>query len=97
MILALMLLNIAGYDRVGDIERLESDVVLARLVRRSEHRILGLSRRKIDARFRGGRSGTFPASRSIHDWFKQFHDEAAGRERVSGTAYIPVGHRVSSF
>ncbi len=67
MILAVMLLNVAGLDRVSDIERLEADAGLCALVRRFEPMVLGMSKRAFGARFRGGRERCFPSPRSIRD------------------------------
>ncbi|MDE0342654.1 MAG: hypothetical protein OXK82_05695 [Deltaproteobacteria bacterium] len=76
MMLALVLLNVAGLDSVSDIDRLEEDRGLARLVRSYEGRILGVSKRTLEARFRGGRERCFPSPRSLRDWPDRFHDPA---------------------
>ena len=46
MLLSPCLLNILGYDCVEDVDRLEADECLCRLVGRHEARMLGVSRRK---------------------------------------------------
>ena len=90
MLLSLCLLNILGYDCVEDVDRLEADEGLCRLVGRHETRILRVSRRKLRRRHRKGRKRTFPSSRSLLDWLHAHHDDAAGRERPEGSAYVPV-------
>ena len=90
MMLAVLFLNIAGLDRVSDIEVLEADRGLCALVRRFEPRLFGVSRGSIARRFRGGRERCFPSARSIRDWLDRFH--VAGvhdGKRQKGSAFIP--------
>ena len=89
MLLTLVLLNLLGLDRVEDVEQLESDGGLCALVRRYEYRLFGVGPRWFARRFRGGRRRTFPSPRALHDWLGRRHDEAAGRRREKGVAYIP--------
>ncbi len=95
MMLAVLLLNVAGFDRVSDIDRLEADRGLCALVRRFEPRLFGVSRGSIARRFRGGRERCFPSARSVRDWLDRFHVVGvhdAGREK--GCAFIaPPGAR----
>ena len=51
VILAVLVLNVAGFDRVSDIDHLEADAHLCALVRRFEAKLLGLSKRTIAGRF----------------------------------------------
>ena len=51
MILAVLVLNVAGFDRVSDIEHLEADAGLCAMLGRFEAKLLGLSRRSIARRF----------------------------------------------
>ncbi|MDE0242158.1 MAG: hypothetical protein OXI95_03200 [bacterium] len=76
MMLALVLLNVAGLDSVSDIDRLEEDRGLARLVRSYEGRILEVSKRTLAARFPGGCERCFPSPRTLRDWLDRFHDPA---------------------
>jgi len=66
MILAVLVLNIAGLDRVSDIDMLEADTGLCAIVGRFEPKLFGMSRHAIAKRFRGGRC--FPSARLIRDW-----------------------------
>ena len=86
MMLALVLLNVADLDSVWDIERLEEDRSLVRLVRSYEGRLLGVSKQALEARFRGGHERCFPSPRSLRDRLDRFHDPAAsgGDARGSG-------------
>ena len=91
MILAALVLNVAGFDRVSDIDHLETDAGICAMVRRFEPKLLGLSRRALAGRFRGGRERCFPSARSLRDWLDRFH--VAGVydvAREKGTAFIPA-------
>ena len=89
MVLAVMLLNLLGFDHVSDVDQLEDDRVLCRIVRKVEPHLFGRRRCTLDGRHRGGRKRTFPSPRSIHDWLERCHDDAAGKKRVRGEAWIP--------
>lgn len=89
MLLALILLNVLGFDHVSDIDMLENDQALGKLITRLEPDLFGRRRASLDRRHRGGRKRVFPSPRSIHDWLLRFHDEAAGAERAYGTSHIP--------
>jgi hypothetical protein len=93
MILAIMFMNILGFDRVSDIDRLEKDKVLGKIVRKLEPYLFGRRSATLLARLRRGRRRTFPSARSIRDWLARFHDEAADQDRVKGEAYIPPPSR----
>ena len=67
MILAVLILNIAGFDRVSDIDMLEGDAGLCAMVKRFEPKLFGLSRGAVARRFRGGRERCFPSVRSLRD------------------------------
>ncbi len=64
MILAVPVLDVAGFDRVSDIEHLETDAGPCALLKRFEPKLPGMSRRAIARRFRGGSAarlaGPFP-------------------------------------
>jgi len=89
MVLAIMLLNLLGFDRVSDIDELEDDRVLCRMIRKVEPHLFGCRKATLGKRHRGGRKRTFPSPRSIHDWLERYHDDAAGRKRIKGAAWIP--------
>ena len=92
MILAVLLLNLCGHDRVSDIDRLESDAGLTRLVRRCEPALFGRSPR--ERRFRKGRSRCFPSARSVRDWLGRFHreDHEGAGQREALTPERSDGH-----
>ena len=77
MMLAVLLLNVVGYARVSDVDALENDRNLGRLVRAYEPELLGMPAATLAQRFRGGRGRTFPSANAVHDWLGRFHDDAA--------------------
>ena len=105
MILSIMLLNLLGFDHVSDIDRLEDDRVLCRILGKIEPHLFGRRGRTLDGRHRGGRKRTFPSPRSIRDWLERCHDEAAVSYRLKlypffsgrGKACVQVLHRGSNL
>ena len=89
MMLATVLLNVVGHDRVSDVDALEEDHSLCRLMRKYEPEILGLPAKALSARFRGGRERTFPSANAVHGWLERFQDEAAAAKRKRGEAMVP--------
>lgn len=73
MMLAVLLLNVIGHERVSDVDALEADRSLCRLVRDYEPELLGVMSALLAARFRGGRGRTFPSANAVHDWLRRFH------------------------
>ena len=73
MLTSLVLLNVTGFDRVSDVDRLEDDEGLRVIAEKMEPKIMGMSKRRIAERFRRVRRRIFPSSRSIHDWLGRFH------------------------
>ena len=86
MMLATVLLNVVGHDRVSDVDALEEDHSLCRLMRKYEPEILGIPAKALSARFRGGRERTFPSANAVHDWLGRFQDAAT---RELGKAMVP--------
>ncbi|MDE0303063.1 MAG: transposase [Gammaproteobacteria bacterium] len=89
MMLAISLLNIVGYEHVSDVDALEEDASLCRLVREYEPELFGLPAAALAHRFRGGRGRTFPSASSVHDWLLRFQDQEAGKAREKGQAVVP--------
>jgi hypothetical protein len=93
MIMALVLLNLAGGDCVDDLRRLEGDEGFARVLRRVEQH--GLSRRErrvFDRRWRRGRRRAVPSPSSVFRFLAHFHDPAQEALRQSGRAFIPAAN-----
>lgn len=91
MVMALILLNLAGGDCVADIDRLEADEGLSRVMQRVEHH--GLPRRErrvLERRWRKERSRTFPSPSAVFRYLGAFHDSAQEAQREPHTAFIPA-------
>jgi len=91
MIVALIVLNLAGGDGLEDLERLEQDAGFAQLMREVERGLLlRAERRALRARWRRPRRRAVPSPSTMADWLARFHDAAAGQPRPPGSAIIPA-------
>jgi hypothetical protein len=94
MILALVMLNLAGGDCITDVDALESDAGLREMLRGFERSTWTAKERKmVERRFRGGRSRAFPAPTQISGYLEACHDEAQEALRKSGKAFIPAPNK----
>lgn len=90
MILSLVLLNLAGGDCISDIERLEEDPGLRRLlIQFSTHGMKRKERRAFERRWRKTKSRGLPSNAAIHRYLPQFHSPEEEKNRVEGEAFIP--------
>jgi hypothetical protein len=88
MVLALILLNLAGDDCLEDLERLEADRGFAAILRAIERDVLSASeRRSLKSRWRRLRERTVPSPSAASAWLERFHDLAAPKA-VAGSAVI---------
>lgn len=90
MILSLVLLNLVGGDCVEDIDKLEADEGLCRIMRKVETQ--GLTRRQkkaFRARWRKERARTFPSASATFRYLSGFHDMEQEKLREKGRAFIP--------
>jgi len=93
VVLALVVLNLAGGGCMTDIDHLEADAGLCQLVCAQE--AVGLNRverRALAGRFRGGRSRTFPAPTQIASFLEVCREEAEEAKREAGRAFIPAAN-----
>jgi len=91
IVMALILLNLAGGDCVADIDRLEVDAGLCQVMRKVEHHGLPRSqRRELERRWRKERERTFPSASPVFRYLAAFHDPAEEGRRPGGTAFIPT-------
>jgi len=91
MVSALVLLNLAGGEGLDDLDRLEADSGLCRLVRAAEAH--GRSRRERRAetrRWRRQRSRALPSPDAAGRWLAGFHDPGEEARRQAGRAFIPA-------
>ena len=82
MIVALIVLNLAGGDGLEDLERLEQDAGFVQVMREVERRLLPRADR------RALRTRAVPSPSAM--WLARFHDAAAGQPRPPGSAIIPA-------
>jgi len=91
MIVALIVLNLAGGDGLEDLERLEQDAGFVQVMREVERRLLPRAdRRALRTRWRKPRRRAVPSPSAMADWLARFHDAAAGQPRPPGSAIIPA-------
>lgn len=94
MILAVLALHFAGFDRVSGIDHLEVNPGLCAMLRRFELKLLGISRRVVALRLWGGGERYFPSVRSLRDWLDRFHvGGAQDVESKKGHGFHPGVHQ----
>ncbi len=92
-ILSLLLLNLVGGQYVSDIELLEHDPGLCRLMQQLESHQLSIASKHFDKkRWHQAKKRTFPSPTAIFDFLYHFHDPLEHHHRASGYAYIPKTH-----
>ena len=90
IVMALILLNLAGGDCVADLERLEADEGLCQVMRQVEHHGLPRSeRRALERRWRKERGRTFVSASPTFRYLAAFHDQAQEDKRQPHSAFIP--------
>jgi hypothetical protein len=93
MVLALVLLNLAGGDCVEDIKVLEADDGFCEVLKKAEMHGMGRKvRRALLRRWRKERTRTVPSPSSIFRYLAQFHDEQQEGQRQPGKAFIPLSN-----
>ncbi len=91
MVVAGVLLNLAGGDCVDDLDRLNADAGFGQLLRQVEcHKMKRRERREMERRFRKGRERNVPSASAMRRFLKEFHDEEQEKLRVKGKALIPA-------
>lgn len=90
MVMAMVLLNLAGGDHVSDMRVLESDEGFSRILRRIKHHGLPRKkRRELERRWRKERKRAVPSESAIFRYLGEFHDAEQEKERQPGVAFIP--------
>jgi hypothetical protein len=91
MVSALVLLNLAGGEGLDDLDRLEADGGLCRLVRAAEaHGRSRQARRAEERRWRRRRSRALPSPDAAGRWLAGFHEADEEARRQPGRAFIPA-------
>lgn len=87
---SLIMLNIAGGDCVEDINRLEKDKGLKRLLQASETHGMKLpDRMAYQKLWRKRHDRSLPSASSIYRYLENFHNAKAEQVRLEGSSYIP--------
>lgn len=90
MVRALVLLKLAGGDCVADIDVLEGDEGLCRVVTKARwHGFSRRERRERERRWRKERKRSFPSPSAIFRYLSGFHSESEESNRREGKAFIP--------
>ena len=90
IILSLILLNLAGGDCVEDIDRLEKDEGLSRLLLKvATHGMKRKKRREHERRWRKNNQRSVPSPSAIRRYLEQFHYHSEEALRVEGKILIP--------
>jgi hypothetical protein len=90
MIVALVLLNVAGGDCVDDLRVIEGDEGFCRLLRGLEfYGRTRPERRELERRWRKERTRTFPSPTSMREYLELFHDNGQEKLRKEHEAFIP--------
>ncbi|MCK4691795.1 MAG: IS1380 family transposase [Desulfuromonadales bacterium] len=90
IVMALVLLNLAGGDCVADLERLEADEGFCQIMRKVEHHGLPRrERRSIDRRWRREHRRTFVSPSPVFRYLAAFHDPDQEDKRQAHSAFIP--------
>lgn len=91
LVVAGVLLNLAGGDCIDDLDRLNADAGIAELLRRLEcHGMPQWERQEMERRFRKGRERSLPSASAMHRFVEKFHDEEQEELRVPGKAFVPA-------
>lgn len=91
VLIALLLLNLAGGESVDDLQILEKDAGLCAVLQRLEGR--GLFRkdwRELARRWRKARQRTVPSASAVFRYLGAFHSPEAEERRLAHTAFIPT-------
>lgn len=91
IITSLILLNLSGGDCVEDLNRLESDEGLCRILKKfQKHGMSRQQRRAYLRRWRKGQQRTLPSPSAVFRYLPEFHDTEQEEYRKSGKAFIPA-------
>jgi hypothetical protein len=90
-VMSLILLNISGGDCVEDLNRLQKDDGLCRILDRTQmHGMSRQERRALSRRWRKEQRRSFPSPTAIFRYLAAFHDPEQEELRKTGKAFIPA-------
>lgn len=91
MVIALMLLNLAGGDCVDDLKVLEKDDGFCSVLSKVEtHGFKRKIRRALERRWRKERQRTVPSPSAVLRYLAAFHNAEQEKQRQTGKAFIPA-------
>ena len=94
VVMSLILLNLAGGDCVNDVNRLESDKGLCRIIKRVQKHDMSRKQKRIFARrFRKGQQRVIPSPSAVFRYLSFFHNGEQEELREPGKAYIPDANK----
>jgi len=94
VVLALILLNLAGGDCVEDIKILEKDEGFCKVLRRVEaNGLTRQQRRSLERRWRRERHRSVPSPSALFRYLAGFHNGDGEEKRQEGKAFIPAPNR----
>jgi len=90
IVMALILLNLAGGDCVEDIKVLEADDGFCEILKKAQtHGLKRKERRELLSRWRKERKRVVPSASAIFRYLEAFHDGEQEKKRENGKAFIP--------
>jgi len=93
IVMALVLLNLAGGESVDDLKILEGDEGFAKVMRQVEtHGLARSERRALERRWRKQRRRAVPSPSPVFRYLSAFHDPEEDSNRQPGKAFIPALH-----
>jgi hypothetical protein len=93
VVMPLILLNLSGGDCVEDLNRLESDEGLCRIIKRTqEHGMTRKQRLAFSRRWRKVQERTLPSPSAVFRYLSSFHNNEQDKLRESGKAFIPAAN-----
>ena len=91
MVVALILLNLAGGDCVDDLRNFEADEGFCRVLRQVEgHGLRRKARRALERRWRKERHRSVPSPSAVFRYLEKFHNPEQEKLRRLGKAFIPA-------
>jgi hypothetical protein len=90
VVMPLILLNLSGGECVQDLNRLESDEGLCRILRKAQKQGMNRHQRRVFlSRWRKGQQRTLPSPSAAFRYLSEFHDDEQEELREAGKAFIP--------
>jgi hypothetical protein len=91
VVMALILLNLAGGECVEDVNRLEGDEGLCRVLEKvGKHGLKRKERREMARRWRKEKKRGVPSPSAVFRYLEGFHEEGEEEKREEGRAFIPL-------